>query len=153
MEVRSACLALAVYLPLAVCSQSLAAPAQDTPITNLNAPRVKAGLWRHVMVIDGRQGSGIECDAGRPLIAPRQGDCSKFEGVRTAGGKILFESVCKVGSVTTTLRSSYKGDFSSAFATDVVIDQDEAGQVSNRVTGNETYQYLGSCPSGMEPDG
>jgi hypothetical protein len=152
MDIRSARLALAVGLLLAACPQSRAAPATETPIDG-NMPHVKAGLWRHMMVIDGRQDSGNECDAGRRLIPSRPGDCSKYDAVRTADGKIQFESVCTSGSVITTVRSSYDGDFNSAFADDAVIDVERQGQASDRITGHETYKYLGSCPTGMRPEG
>ena len=149
MDRRSACLALVLCLPLVACSQSLATPATGTPIPDLSSLHVKAGLWRHMMMIDESQGSGDECDAGRPLIPPRPGDCSKYDAVRATDGRILFESVCKSDSVTTTTRSSYEGNFNSAFANDVVIDVEQPGQLSERTTGHETYEYLGSCPAEM----
>jgi hypothetical protein len=153
MDRRSACLALVVCLPLVACSRSLAEPATGTPISDLNTLHVKAGLWRHMMVIDGRQGSGDECNAGRPLIPPRPADCSKYDAVRAQGGNIQFESVCRSESVTTTQRSSYTGDLNSAFANDVVVDVEEPGQIANRITGHETYKYLGPCPAEMRPEG
>ena len=153
MDIRSASLALAVYLTLAACSQSLASPEPGTPIAEQNIPWVRAGLWRHVLVMNGIQSSGDECDAGRPLIPQRQGQCSKFEVQHAGGsGKILFVSVCKDGSVTTSVQSSSEGDLSSAFASDVVVLVEAPGPISDRTVGHESYQYLGSCPIGMKPE-
>jgi hypothetical protein len=153
MDFRSASLALAVYLPLAVCSQSLASPQPGTPIAEQDIPRVKAGHWRHVLVMNGIQSSGDECDAGRRLIPPKQGQCSKFEVQQAGGsGKILFASVCKDGSVATSVQSSSEGDLSSAFASDVIVLVEAPGPISDRTVGHESYQDLGSCPIGMKPE-
>jgi hypothetical protein len=152
MKIRSALLVLAIYLPLAACSQSLAASAKDTAITDPNMVRVKAGLWRHTMTIDGRQGSGEECVAASSLIPPKQSDCSEYDVARTVGGEILFDSVCRNESGLVTSHAVYQGDFNSSFANDVVVDVEKPGQISDRITGHETYKYLGPCPAGMRPE-
>ncbi len=153
MKVSAVALALVISLPLVACSRSLAAPEQQAPIADLNALQVKAGLWRHTMVIDGRQGSGEECDTGRPLIPPNRGDCSKYEVVLNGAGQIVFDSICGRGPATLTSHAAYSGDLNSSFANDVVVDVEDPSRGSTRITGRETYEYLGPCPAGMKPQG
>jgi hypothetical protein len=152
MNSSFACLVLAMCVPLTACSKSLASPNADTPIAESDVPRLKAGLWRHVLVIDGKSGSADECDAARPLIAPAQGDCSNLSIVKTAMGDILLESRCEVQSVTTSLRASYKGDFELAFTSDVVGTVREPGRDPDPITGHESYRYLGPCPAAMNTE-
>jgi len=152
MVIRIAWLALATYLPLAACSPSFAAPEATRPIANSNVPRLKAGLWRHLMTIDGRSGSGEECDAARSIIPPRQEQCLRFSVSRTANGRILLESICKSGDFTITSRALYEGDFSSAFMSNVTGVIEKPSGDLDHFAGHESYRYLGPCPATMEPE-
>lgn len=109
--------------PSAAAAACLAAAAIAMPAFALDYPARKPGLWE-IQTGDGGKGPGhtmqqcIDAASDKSLREMGQGMgkemCSKQE-LRLDGGKLVMDSVCKVGNTTATSHAVMSGDFNSAY--------------------------------------
>jgi hypothetical protein len=129
-----------------------AAPAAEMPTR-------KAGLWEVSVSLEGRNApspairqctdaatdQALQNNAG-PAGAPRS--CAKRD-VNRSGDTVTVDSVCTVGTRTTTSHVVITGNFDSAY-TMTITSQTEGAQGGPRTT-NMTAKWLGPCAADLKP--
>ena len=146
---RSAALSL---VAVAMALAALPAQSQDHPKRKPGLWEIKAvaGTGPQPMVMQQCTDDAFEAQMLKEGLEQAKTMCSKNE-MRREGGKILSDSVCKVGSSTVTSQSVTTGDFSSAYRVEVksTISPPMAGQ-----QGSSTVieaRWLGPCLPGQKP--
>lgn len=145
------------YAPplLVVAAVALAA----WPAHALDQPQRKPGLWEvkatssqgaQPRVIQQCTDAAFEAQMQKQALEQSKSMCSKND-MRQEGGKILSDSVCKVGATTVTSQSVTTGDFSSAYRVEVksTYNPPVAG-----LQGSSTVmeaRWLGPCLPGQKP--
>ena len=144
---------------LAAC---IAAGAVACPAFALDFPSRKPGLWE-IQTGDGTgkgPGAGhtvqqcIDAASDKALRDMGQGmgkdTCSKQE-LRNEGGKLVIDSVCKIGSTTATSHAVMSGDFSSAYRME--SKSTYSPPLMGRAEGSAVIEakWIGPCKAGQKP--
>jgi len=125
-------------------------------------PKRKPGLWEIKMTSAGGPSGGgpmvsqhcIDAKTDDLLQQRTQGmgkqACSK-NSVRREGGKVIAESVCKIGASTATTKTVFSGGFSSNYRGDIhsTYDPPMMGMKEGRST--IEAKWLGACKPGQKP--
>ena len=135
--------------------------AAATPAMAIDYPARKAGLWE-IQTGDGTAAKGasqtiqqcIDAASDKALRDMGQGmgkdTCSKQE-LRNEGGKLVVDSVCKVGSTTATTHAEMSGDFSSAYRMESKSSYNPP--LMGRAEGSAVMEarWVGPCKAGQKP--
>jgi hypothetical protein len=134
--------------------------AMSVPASALDMPARKPGLWEMKISMEGRnlpvQAAQHCIDAATDKQMHQMGEgmskCSKQE-VTNAGGKMVFDSVCQVGPVTSTSHGEITGSFDSAYTIKMTSKRDGAPIPGMPPTTNMTIEakWLGPCQAGQKP--
>ena len=127
----------------------------------IHYPPRKPGLWEMSMsqsdAPDAKPHVVQQCIDARTDAAMREMGsgasrraCSK-QDMRKEGGKIVIDSVCKLGATTLTSHSEISGDFSSSYR--MVSDTSYDPPMAGRTKGNAVVEakWLGPCRAGQKP--
>ena len=150
MKIRQTAIA---FLTLA-CAAAMPAMAIDYPAR-------KPGLWE-IQTGDGTAANGasqtiqqcIDAASDKALRDMGQGmgkdTCSKQE-LRNEGGKLVIDSVCKIGSTTATSHAVMSGDFSSAYRME--SKSTYSPPLMGRAEGSAVIEakWIGPCKAGQKP--
>lgn len=128
---------------------------------NLDYPPRKPGLWEMSMAHgdepDAKPHIVQQCIDAKTDTAMREmgqgasrDACSK-QDMRKDGGKIVVDSVCKLGPTTLTSHSEISGDFSSSYRMESHTAYDPP--LAGRAKGTAIVQakWLGPCKAGQKP--
>ena len=134
------------------------------PANALDMPARKPGLWELKMTFDSRavppqvMQHCIDAATDKQMSAlgneASKGNCAK-QDVSNIGGKIVVDSVCRIGPATTTSHAEVSGSFDSAYTVQVTSKRDGApmpGMAAGGTT-NMTIEarWLGACKSDQKP--
>ncbi|BEP51103.1 DUF3617 domain-containing protein [Variovorax paradoxus] len=150
MKIRPSAIALFTL----ACSTALPALAIDYPAR-------KPGLWE-IQTGDGTGAKGasqtvqqcIDAATDKALRDMGQGmgkdSCSKQE-LRNEGGKLVVDSVCKVGPTTATTHAVMSGDFSSAYRME--SKSSYSPPLMGRAEGSAVMEarWIGPCKADQKP--
>ncbi|MBI2713425.1 MAG: DUF3617 family protein [Rhizobiales bacterium] len=135
------------------------------PALALDLPTRKAGLWELKMIFEGRNlpptvmKHCTDAATDRLMNAnfgnSNEQHCSK-QDMKTSGGTITIDSVCKFGDMTTTSHAVVTGSFDSAYTMKVASTRQGGPSLPGSVPGAETHmtieaKHLGSCEAGQRP--
>lgn len=136
------------------------------PVSALDLPTRKAGLWEIKMEFQGRSNLPVrtmkQCTdaASDKLMTTNFGgaaerDCPKRD-IKNSGNTITINSVCKFGAATSASHAVVLGDFNSAYTVDVISTHDGGPPVPGTTPGRETHmsiaaKWLGPCAAGQKP--
>ena len=135
------------------------------PAFALDMPPRKAGLWELKMIFEGRNLPAQvmkQCvDAATDKLmnmnfgGSNEQACSKLD-MKTSGGSITIDSVCKFGEMTTTSHSVVTGSFDSAYTVKVASTRQGGPPMPGVAAGAETHmtieaKWLGACAAGQKP--
>jgi hypothetical protein len=136
-----------------------------TPALALGMPQRKAGLWElktefqggHLPARTMRQCIDAASDKlmNANFAAPGQEACSKRD-IKSVGGTITIDSVCKFGATTTTSHAVVSGSFDSAYTVEVTSTRDGGRPLPGMAPGAATHMkiaatWLGACEKGQRP--
>lgn len=127
----------------------------------LDYPARKPGLWE-MQTSDGPGSKAspqaiqqcIDATTDKMLRDMGQGmgkdTCSKQE-LRNEGGKLVIDSVCKIGSTTATSHAVMSGDFSSAYRME--SKSTYSPPLMGRAEGSAVIEakWIGPCKAGQKP--
>ena len=136
----------------------------SVPAFAFDMPSRKPGLWEMKMTFEGRslppQVTQHCIDAATDRQMNTLGNnmskdkCSK-QDVTNAGGKIIVDSVCQLGTATTTTHGEMTGSFDSAYTVKVTSKRDGAAMPGMPAGGatNMTIdaKWLGACKADQKP--
>lgn len=131
-----------------------------SPITEDQAPHMKAGLWRQsqqvtsggLREIEGPRTTQKVCYADRSLAPAKHGVCKRFALGRTADGAFVMDSECSLEGTVSRVRFEARGDFAASYSSTGWVEFSRPGElVKSRITAREQFDYLGPCPAGMKP--
>ncbi|HEV2364434.1 MAG TPA: DUF3617 family protein [Caulobacteraceae bacterium] len=124
-----------------------ASPPHLASLTPDEVPRLKAGLWRGQVSVDGGAPViGNYCNHGDPVVKPPKGRCSHFEVRRAADGSIVTDSSCVDDSgVSASLHSVTSGDYATAYVQDGRTERTMALQPPLVTTAHMSFRYIGPC--------
>jgi hypothetical protein len=148
-------IAIVVACGLAIASAASAA----------EMPQRKAGLWDLKMTFESRgvpPQSMQQCvDAATDkLMSSNFGGMTKEacsqQDIKTAGGTIMVDSVCKFGEATTISHATITGSFDSAYTVRVTSTRKGGPAIPGMTPGqpvNMTIEakWLGACKAGQKP--
>jgi hypothetical protein len=131
------------------------------PAMAIDYPARKPGLWE-IQTGDGTAAKGasqtiqqcIDAASDKALRDMGQGmgkdACSKQE-LRNEGGKLVIDSVCKIGSTTATSHAVMSGDFSSAYRME--SKSTYSPPLMGRAEGSAVIEakWIGPCKAGQKP--
>jgi len=131
------------------------------PAMAIDYPARKPGLWE-IQTGDGTVAKGasqtiqqcIDAASDKALRDMGQGmgkdTCSKQE-LRIEGGKLVIDSVCKIGSTTATSHAVMSGDFSSAYRME--SKSTYSPPLMGRAEGSAVIEakWIGPCKAGQKP--
>jgi hypothetical protein len=137
------------------------AGAAAMPAMAIDYPARKPGLWE-IQTGDGTAAKGasqtiqqcIDAASDKALRDMGQGmgkdACSKQE-LRNEGGKLVVDSVCKIGSTTATSHAVMSGDFSSAYRME--SKSTYSPPLMGRAEGSAVIEakWIGPCKAGQKP--
>ena len=146
---------------LAACAAVLPCTVLAGPAVAIDYPARKPGLWE-MRSDDGsgaKEGSHtmqqcIDAATDKALREMGQGMgrslCSK-QDLRAEGGKLVIDSVCKIGSTTATSRAVMSGDFGSAYR--VESRSTYSPPLMGRSEGMAVVEakWVGPCKAGQKP--
>jgi hypothetical protein len=135
--------------------------AAAVPAMAIDYPARKPGLWE-IQTGDGTAAKGasqtiqqcIDAASDKALRDMGQGmgkdACSRQE-LRSEGGKLVIDSVCKVGSTTATSHAVMSGDFSSAYRME--SRSTYSPPLMGRAEGSAVIEakWIGPCKAGQKP--
>jgi len=139
--------------------------ASISPVSALDLPTRKAGLWELKMEFQGRNLPTQlmqQCtDAASDKLmtfnfgGAAERNCQKRD-VHNSGGTITVDSVCTFGDATTTSHAVVSGDFSSAYTVQVNSTRQGGRPIPGAGPGGETHmtiaaKWLGPCVAGQKP--
>ena len=131
----------------------------------LDLPTRKAGLWELKMIFEGRNLPPTvmkHCtDAATDKLmnanfgGSNEQHCSK-QDMKTSGGTITIDSVCKFGEATTTSHAVVAGSFERAYTVKVASTRQGGLAVPGVAPGAETLmtieaKWSGPCAAGQKP--
>ncbi|OUM04284.1 DUF3617 domain-containing protein [Variovorax sp. JS1663] len=127
----------------------------------LDYPARKPGLWE--MTIQGDSGAKMpvmstqQCiDAATDKAMREMGDgaqqqtCSK-QDMRNEGGRIVIESVCRIGTSTATTRAVVTGDFSTGYRMESRSAYSPPMMGRSEGTAVIEAKWVGPCKAGQKP--
>lgn len=131
------------------------------PAMAIDYPARKPGLWE-IQTGDGTAAKGasqtiqqcIDAASDKALRDMGQGmgkdACSRQE-MRNEGGKLVVDSVCKIGSTTATSHAVMSGDFSSAYRME--SKSTYSPPLMGRAEGSAVIEakWIGPCKAGQKP--
>jgi len=131
------------------------------PAMAIDYPARKPGLWE-IQTGDGTAAKGasqtiqqcIDAASDKALRDMGQGmgkdTCSKQE-LRNEDGKLVIDSVCKIGSTTATSHAVMSGDFSSAYRME--SKSTYSPPLMGRAEGSAVIEakWIGPCKAGQKP--
>jgi hypothetical protein len=135
------------------------------PALALDLPTRKAGLWELKMIFEGRNlppTTMKHCtDAATDKLmnanfgGSNEQHCSK-QDMKTSGGTITIDSVCKFGETTTSSHAVITGSFDSAYTMKVASTRQGGPPLPGTVPGAETHmtieaKWTGACAAGQKP--
>ena len=135
------------------------------PALALDLPTRKAGLWELKMIFEGRNlppTTMKHCtDAATDKLmnanfgGSKEQHCSK-QDMKTSGGTITIDSVCKFGEATTTTHAVVTGSFDSAYTIKTASTRQGGPRMPGVAPGAETHmtieaKWLGACAAGQKP--
>lgn len=135
------------------------------PALALDLPTRKAGLWELKMIFEGRNlppTTMKHCtDAATDKLmnanfgGSNEQFCSK-QDMKTSGGTITIDSVCKFGEMTTTSHAVVTGSFDSAYTIKVASTRRGGPPMTGVAPGAETHmtieaKWSGACAAGQKP--
>jgi hypothetical protein len=135
------------------------------PALALDLPARKAGLWELKMIFEGRnlpaQVMKHCTDAATDKLmnanfgGSNEQACSK-QDMKTSGGTITIDSVCKFGEATTSSHAVITGSFDSAYTMKVASTRQGGLAVPGVAPGAETHmtiegKWTGPCAAGQKP--
>lgn len=147
---------------LVILSAATAAAVMSIPASALDMPARKPGLWELKMTFEGRSLPSqvmqhcIDAATDKQMSAwgndVGKGACSK-QDVTNVGGKIVFDSVCKMGPATTTSHGEVTGSFDSAYTVKVTSRHEGAPGMPAGGATNMTIdaKWLGACKGDQRP--
>jgi len=136
-----------------------------SPALALDLPTRKAGLWELKMIFEGRNLPPTvmkHCtDAATDKLmnanfgGSNEQHCSK-QDMKTSGGTITIDSVCKFGEMTTTSHAVVTGSFDSAYTIKVASTRAGGPPMPGVAPGAETHmtieaKWMGACSAGQKP--
>ena len=136
-----------------------------TPSLALDLPTRKAGLWELKMTFVGRNLPAtvmrqcVDAATDKLMNADFAGSnaqaCSK-QDMKTSGGTITIDSVCKFGEATTTSHAVVTGSFDSAYTIDVASTRQGGPPMPGVAPGAHTHmtidaKWSGPCAAGQKP--
>ncbi len=141
-----------------------AAAVTSVPAFAFDMPARKPGLWELKMSFEGRavppqvMQHCIDAATDKQMSAwgndMSKGACSK-QDVTNVGGKIVFDSVCKVGPATTTSHGEVTGSFDSAYTVKVTTKHEGAPMPGMAASGTTNMtidaKWLGACKGDQRP--
>jgi len=126
----------------------------------LDYPARKAGLWEMRVEQGGANTPAqvmkqcIDAQTDKAMRELGQGNgrerCSKEE-LRREGGKLVADSVCKMGNSTATTRSVISGDFSSAYRVETTSTYDPPMMGRSEAAVTLSTKWIGPCEAGQAP--
>jgi len=126
----------------------------------LDYPARKPGLWEMRIESGGTDAPAqvmkqcIDAQTDKAMRELGQGNgrerCSK-EDLRREGGKLVADSVCKMGNSTATTRSVISGDFSSAYRVETTSKYDPPMMGRGEAAVTLNTRWLGPCEAGQAP--
>lgn len=147
---------------LAACSKpasrggpSSGAPASSAPgsavIGAAELPHPRAGQWELIDAGGAPADHSRFCVADRPInLGHMREHCQTLAIHRTPTGGVVMDAACKTGDVATKMHMEAKGDFQSAYSTDMqmtfTLHPGDTPHVSNT---HMEYRYVGPCPAGQ----
>lgn len=149
-----------LMLPITLIAVTGAAPA-----IALDLPARKPGLWEIAMTMEGRtipmptSQHCIDAETDK-LMSSIGGDmkkdmCSK-QDVQKVGNTYVVDSVCKIGTSTTTSHAVVSGDFNSAYTVKVTSKREGGPAMPGMpADGSSTMsidaKWLGACAADQKP--
>ncbi len=135
------------------------------PAAAIDMPARKAGLWDIKITFEARNIPAqtaqhcIDAATDKQMMNMggnmRQEACSKRD-IRQVGSTIVVDSVCKVGTATTTSHAVVTGDFNSAYTVKVTSKREGGQPIPGAPPGGSTNmsieaKWLGACKSDQKP--
>lgn len=135
------------------------------PALALDMPARKEGLWEMKMIFDGvplpaqTMRQCIDQATDKAMLAQfggaAQEACSK-QDVKTVGGTLTFDSVCKIGPATMTAKGVVTGSFDSGYTMKITSTSTGGPSIPGMAPGGETKmtieaKHLGACQAGQKP--
>lgn len=130
------------------------------PAFAIDYPARKAGLWE-IQTGDGTGKAGgqtiqqcIDANSDKTLREMGQGmgkDMCAKQDLRLEGGKLVMDSVCKIGTTTATSHAVMSGDFSSAYRME--SKSTYSPPLMGRAEGTSVMEakWLGPCKADQKP--
>jgi hypothetical protein len=144
---------------------TLIAVTSAVPAIALDLPARKPGLWEIAMTMEGRtipmptSQHCIDAETDK-LMSSIGGDmkkdmCSK-QDVQKVGNTYVVDSVCKIGTSTTTSHAVVSGDFNSAYTVKVTSKREGGPAMPGMpADGSSTMsidaKWLGACAADQKP--
>lgn len=140
----------------------LALTAVATPATAQDMPARKAGLWEMKMVFEGRTTPAqamqhcIDATTDKAMQDMSRGmqaqNCTKRES-KKVGDTIVFDSVCNMGTGTTTSHGVVSGDFNSAYTIKIDSKREGAANPNMPAESHMTIEakWTGPCKADQKP--
>jgi Protein of unknown function (DUF3617) len=135
------------------------------PALALDLPSRKAGLWELKMIFEGRNlppttmKHCVDAATDKLMNANFGGSneqaCSK-QDMKTSGGTITIDSVCKFGEMTSTSHAVVNGSFDSAYTIKVESTRQGGPPMPGVTPGAVTHmtieaKWSGPCAAGQKP--
>ena len=146
------------HLPLVAVACLSASPAMA-----IDMPARKPGLWEMKMTFEGRNmppqvmQQCIDAETDKLMSSMggnmRNDMCSQ-QDVQQSGGTITVDSVCKIGSATTTSHGVITGDFNRAYTVKVTSKREGGPAIPGlEATTNMTIEakWAGPCKADQKP--
>ena len=130
-------------------------------LVQADMPKRKPGLWEIKMTSDASHGGGpmvsqhcIDAKTDDLLQQRTQGmgkqACSK-NSVRSEGGRLVAEAVCKIGNSTATTRAVFSGNFGSDYRGEIHTTYQPPTMGMKESHQKIEARWLGPCKPGQKP--
>ena len=138
----------------------LAASGLCCALTSADLPQRKAGLWEITMSPPNPKFpptvERVCLDAATNALLYKAGAgagkklCSKTD-VQSSGGKVVVDSVCKIGSTQATTHSVTILSGATGYHTDTAVHYDPPMFGRSESTSSQDGKWSGECPADMKP--
>ncbi len=133
--------------------------ALSVPALAADMPKRKSGLWEIKAEHDGMPGMTMQMciDANQDDMTAQEADktnrevrkmCSKMD-IKQSGGRMVIDSVCKMGNVTATGHTEISGQMSSQYRMESITLFNPPMQGMSKSRSVMNGRWLGPCPAGQ----
>jgi hypothetical protein len=130
-----------------------AASGPDTEIKISDIPTPRAGLWKHLEVVDGKSETRTLCHKGSlPEMPKKPRDCQEFTLKKTFLGGYKMDMKCVSPESTIEAHATITGDFQSHVVGDSTMTMTGKGIPPQMIKTHIEDTWVGPCAPGQETE-